>query len=258
MGVHGLCGRVAGSAGSICPQDRIAVICRKAMFTHPGANPRLPEHKNADFVLEKPENGGSEAEKRTKTSILCSKSPKTRVPNPKKAQKPRFCARKARKQGFQTQIKHKKPDFVLGKRGCTQQNSRFTSRMQSRGLPRPSPRQMDERIAGQHTLLSFYRRYVIAETLTEIGIGKHNLREAYRKRGLPANHRARQCTLELPGRRIRVRYELQERHTQPSCSRIRHPTPAHRHTGQATALSPILQLRTGQAAASFGGDAEVA
>ena len=87
---------------------------------------------------------------------------------------------------------------------------------------------MDERIAGQHTLLSFYRRYVIAETLTEIGIGKHNLREAYRKRGLPANHRARQCTLELPGRRIRVRYELQERHTQPSCSRIRHPTPAHR------------------------------
>ena len=32
----------------------------------------------------------------------------------------------------------------------------------------------------------------------------------------------------------------------------------HLHTGQATALSPILQLRTGQAAASFGGDAEVA
>ena len=65
----------------------------------------------------------------------------------------------------------------------------------------------------------------------EIGIGKHNLREAYRKRGLPANHRARQCTLELPGRRIRVRYELQERHTQPSCSRIRHPTPAPRPGG---------------------------
>ena len=74
-------------------------------------------HKNLDFVLERPENGGSGGQKRTKTSILCSKSPKTRVPNPKKAQKPRFCARKARKQGFQTQIKHKKPDFVLGKRG---------------------------------------------------------------------------------------------------------------------------------------------
>ena len=38
--------------------------------------------------------------------------------------------------------------------------------MQSRGLPRPSPRQMDERLAGQLTLLSFYCRYVIAETLT--------------------------------------------------------------------------------------------
>ena len=32
----------------------------------------------------------------------------------------------------------------------------------------------------------------------------------------------------------------------------------HLHTGQATALSPILQLRLGQAAASFGGEAEVA
>ena len=95
MGVHGLCGRVANSAGSICPQDCIAVICRKAMFTHPGANSRLPEHKNADFVLEKPENGGSEAEKRTKTSILCSKSLKTRVLKVKSAQKPRFCAQKA-------------------------------------------------------------------------------------------------------------------------------------------------------------------
>ena len=97
MGVHGLCGRVANSAGSVCPQDCIAVICRKAMFTHPGANPRLPEHKNADFVLEKPENGGSGGQKRTKTSILCSKSPKTRVPDPNKAQKTRFCAREERK-----------------------------------------------------------------------------------------------------------------------------------------------------------------
>ena len=115
MGVHGLCGRVAHSAGSICPQDCIAVICRKAMFTHPGANPRLPEHKNADFVLEKPENGGSEAEKRTKTSILCSKGLKMGVPEGKSAQKPQFCAQKARKRGFQTPKKHKNPDFVLEK-----------------------------------------------------------------------------------------------------------------------------------------------
>ena len=33
---------------------------------------RAKAHKNADFVLEKPENGGSEGKKRTKTSILCS------------------------------------------------------------------------------------------------------------------------------------------------------------------------------------------
>ncbi|MDY5319747.1 MAG: hypothetical protein SPG81_06080, partial [Candidatus Egerieousia sp.] len=83
------------------------------MFTHPGANPRLPEHKNADFVLEKPENGGSEAEKRTKTSILCSKSLKTRVLKVKSAQKPRFCARNALKLGFRRTKNHKNLDFVL-------------------------------------------------------------------------------------------------------------------------------------------------
>ena len=33
---------------------------------------RQKAHKNADFVLEKPENGGSKAQKRTKTPILCS------------------------------------------------------------------------------------------------------------------------------------------------------------------------------------------
>ena len=32
----------------------------------------LIEHKNADFVLEKAENGGSRPQKRTKTPILCS------------------------------------------------------------------------------------------------------------------------------------------------------------------------------------------
>ena len=53
----------------------------------------------------------------TKTPILCSKSQKTRVPEAKKAQKPRFCARKARKRGFLTPKAHKNPDFVLGKIG---------------------------------------------------------------------------------------------------------------------------------------------
>ena len=60
---------------------------RKRGFPTPKA------HKNLDFVLETPENEGSKHQKRTKTPILCSKCPKTRVPNPKSAQKPRFCAR---------------------------------------------------------------------------------------------------------------------------------------------------------------------
>ena len=54
---------------------------------------QLHEHKNANFVLEMPENRGSRPQKRTKTSILCSKSPKMGVPKGKSAQKPRFCAR---------------------------------------------------------------------------------------------------------------------------------------------------------------------
>ena len=53
--------------------------------------PTPKAHKNFDFVLEKPKNGGPEGQKSTKTSILCSKSPKTRVPDPKSAQKPQFC-----------------------------------------------------------------------------------------------------------------------------------------------------------------------
>ena len=54
---------------------------------------RAKAHKNLDFVLEMPEKTGPEGQKSTKTPILCSKSPKTRVPKAKKAQKPRFCAR---------------------------------------------------------------------------------------------------------------------------------------------------------------------
>ena len=54
---------------------------------------RLHEHKNANFVLEMPENRGSEGKKSTKTRILCSKRPKTGGSDPKSAQKPRFCAR---------------------------------------------------------------------------------------------------------------------------------------------------------------------
>ena len=55
--------------------------------------PLAKAHKILVFVLGKPENGGPEGQKRTKTPILCSKCPKTGVPKGKKAQKCRFCAR---------------------------------------------------------------------------------------------------------------------------------------------------------------------
>ena len=52
---------------------------------------RAKAHKNPDFVLERAENVGFEGKKRTKMPILCSKHPKTAVPDPKSAQKHRFC-----------------------------------------------------------------------------------------------------------------------------------------------------------------------
>ena len=48
-------------------------------------------------------------------TILCSKSQKTGVLKAKSAQKPRFCARKARKWGSRRQKAHKNHDFVLEK-----------------------------------------------------------------------------------------------------------------------------------------------
>ena len=76
---------------------------------------RQKKHKNLDFVLERLENGGLGGKKSTKTSILCSKGPKTGVPDPKSAQKCQFCARNAGKWGFRRPKKHKNPDFVLEK-----------------------------------------------------------------------------------------------------------------------------------------------
>ena len=57
---------------------------------------RAKAHKNPDFVLEMPENGGPKGKKRTKTQILCSKCPKMGVSKAKSAQKCRFCAREER------------------------------------------------------------------------------------------------------------------------------------------------------------------
>ena len=49
----------------------VAPVAPIAPSHRPGRGP-TKAHKNADFVLEKPENGGPEGKKRTKTPILCS------------------------------------------------------------------------------------------------------------------------------------------------------------------------------------------
>ena len=67
---------------------------REPIKTIIGKNLLAKAHKNPDFVLGKPENGGA---------------------NGKSAQKPRFCARNGRKWGFRRVKAHKNPDFVLGK-----------------------------------------------------------------------------------------------------------------------------------------------
>ena len=54
---------------------------------------RVKAHKNLDFVLETPENRGSEGQKSTKMPILCTKGLKMGVLAGKSAQKPQFCAR---------------------------------------------------------------------------------------------------------------------------------------------------------------------
>ena len=117
-----------------------------AITQWPFASSRWPFHDN----------------QRTKTSILCSKCLKTRVPKAKKAQKPRFCARKARKQGFPTPKAHKNPDFVLE-------------------MPENKGSQPQKRTK---TSILCSGRGGLAPGREEISIGKHNM-------SLPANHRAR-------------------------------------------------------------------
>ena len=61
----------------IAPVALVALVAPVAPVAPvtPGRRPsRGPTkaHKNADFVLEMPENGGLEGQKSTKTSILCS------------------------------------------------------------------------------------------------------------------------------------------------------------------------------------------
>ena len=75
----------------VVPVALVALVAPVAPVA-PGHRPTKAQ-KNPDFVLEMPENEDSEGQKSTKTSILCSKCPETRVSDPKSAQKPRFCAR---------------------------------------------------------------------------------------------------------------------------------------------------------------------
>ena len=79
-----------------------------------------------------------------------------------RAQKTRFCARKARKQGFQTSKAHKNLDFVLK-------------------MPENKGSQPQKRTK---TPILCSGRLGLAPGREVIGIGKRNL-------GLPANHRAR-------------------------------------------------------------------
>ena len=74
----------------VVPVAPVATVAPVTPGRRPSRGP-TKAHKNADFVLEKPENGGPEGKKRTKTPILCSKSQKTGVPDRKSAQKPQFC-----------------------------------------------------------------------------------------------------------------------------------------------------------------------
>ena len=76
----------------VAPVAPVALVAPVTPGRRPSRGP-TKAHKNANYVLEKSENEGSGGIKRTKTPILCSKCPKTRVSKPKKAQKPRFCAR---------------------------------------------------------------------------------------------------------------------------------------------------------------------
>ena len=123
---------------------------------------RPKAHKNLDFVLEMPENRGSGWQKRTKTSILCSNSPKTRVSKAKSAQKPRFCARNARKRGSRRPKAHKNFDFVLE-------------------MPE------NEGPGGQKST----KTSILCSGRGGIGIGKLRNGIGNRKSSLPANHRAR-------------------------------------------------------------------
>ena len=178
---------------------------------------------------------------------MCSKSPKMGVPKPKSAQKPRFCARKARKWGFRRAKAHKNLNFVLKKpenEGSKPQKSTKTpilcSKSPKTGVPDPNKAQKtrfcarEERKLASGSITS--EKLIVNVAFLQI-IAHANVPWSCLEEGFVCAMNCRNGT--------------------PSQVAVVSGT-QHLHTGQATALSPILQLRTGQAAASFGGDAEVA
>ena len=146
---------------SVAPVATVATVAPVTPGRRPSRGP-TKAHKNANYVLEKSENEGSGGTKRTKTPILCSKSQKTGVPDRKSAQKPRFCARNARKRGSRRQKAHKNRDFVL-------------EMPENEGSGGQKRTKMPILCSGRKGL---------APRREEISIGKHNM-------SLPANHRAR-------------------------------------------------------------------
>ena len=141
-------------------------------------------------MLWSAENRGKIAHSDTKTPILCSKGLKMGVLEGKSAQKSRFCARKPEKPGFRRLKAHKNGDFVLGKL--------------KNGGPEGQKR---TKIA------------ILCSRREGIGTRKHN-------RGLPANHRARECAPEVPRTGIRVLGDLLELHPRLGGSLITHRIPA--------------------------------
>ena len=95
---------------------------------------RQKAHKNADFVLEMPENEGFGGEKRTKTSILCSEGAKTREISPFLTQKCRFCAREERGVG-NSSAQTVGAEAVLPKWGRRGVSGRYSWALISRDAP---------------------------------------------------------------------------------------------------------------------------
>ena len=103
---------------------------------------------------------GAAAQTLTPDEVCCWQGALWQICYWQSAQKPRFCARKARKRGLRRPKKHKNPDFVLE-------------------MPENEGSEAEKRT----------KTPILCSGREGIGIGKHNRRDAYRKRGVRANHR---------------------------------------------------------------------